>query len=621
MQSRRFFEFLFVIALTVLGIPFIGEELIARAGGGGGGHGGGGFHGGGFSGGGHSFGGGFSRHDAYSSGSGHLGSSTFMTAIMLLVILFVGFRLLLFFRDASITTYSRMAQHKKNPFEKVYGYKEFLATNPDFDLSAFLLKVRKAFMEVQSSWSEQDTSSMRRFITDGVYQRFNTQFKMMELLQQSNPVSNIKIADIWVDKIERDGLYDIMHVGIEASMDDKFRCALNHDLDEDGFDDFVEFWSFIRKRGAPKKDIYDSCNCPNCGAPLPENIGEVCKCTHCNAMVNSGEFDWVLSEITQHDDYYRDDVFSAKLGNLETKVHEMVSVYGDFSVQLVEDKASNAYMQIMTAQALQDPAVMRRFVSDALFLKLAPKFERNQEIFNRLFLNKVTLIGAQKKENQNILIISTVCSIQRVMITNNRAELIDPEIRIKEEVIFLTRDARVGAGKGSIYQHTCPACGGPVKNTLDIKCSYCGSLLNSTANDWVVSALMSRSEFAEYYGANKRSFMAKVDPVVLDKLYGVKDYALNNIMIVLAADGAFCEEEITFLTEAATKWGFKTPDIAPQFKMAASGRLSIRMPEDQDMRNTIYKLMEKAASADESISPQEQTILDWVKETYIDSKA
>ena len=127
------------------------------------------------------------------------------------------------------------------------------------------------------------------------------------------------------------------------------------------------------------------------------------------------------------------------------------------------------------------------------------KVEKNQEIFNRIFLNAVTLIGAQKKENKNTLNFAVVCSIQRVLVSNNRMELVDPDIMTREEVIVLTRDARVGAGKGSIYQHNCPSCGGPVKDTLDIKCSYCGSLLNSTANDWVVSALMNRSEFTENY--------------------------------------------------------------------------------------------------------------------------
>ena len=505
MRSKHFLKFLCIITLSFLGFPFISEELIARAGGGGGGHRGGGSHSGGS---GHSSGGysGLGHSSSYYSGSSHFGFSPFFTAIILIVLLFLAFRLVLFLKKSSIATNTTIVGNEKKSSEKIDGWNEFIAANPNFDLSEFLLKVRKAFIEVQTSWSEQNTNRMRRFITDGVYQRFNTQFKMMKLLQQTNPISNIKIANIWVDKIEQDGLYDIMQVGVEASMDDTFECALNHNLDEEGSEDFVEFWSFIRKRGVPKKDIYDSDKCPNCGAPLPENIGEVCKCTHCNATLNSGEFDWILSEITQKDDYYSDNVFSEKPGNLETKIHDMVSVYGDFSVQLVEDKASNAYMQIMTAKAMHDPSLMRRFVSDELFQQLAPKIEMNREIFNRIFLNKVTLIEAQKKENKNILTFAVTSSIQRVLVSNNRMELVDQDIMTREEVIVLTRDANAGAGKGSIYQHNCPSCGGPVKDTLDIKCSYCGSLLNSTANDWVVSALMNRSEFTEDFAFKNLKF-------------------------------------------------------------------------------------------------------------------
>ena len=504
MRFNDVLKFLCLIALTVLGIPFFSEELFARAGGGGGGSHGGGSHSGGSghssggsSGWGHSSGGGVSHGTSY-GGSSHFDFSSLFTVIILIALLYLLFRVILFFKKGSIATNSPMVSNEKKSVEQVDGWKEFSAANLNFDLSEFLMKVNKAFIEVQTSWSEQNMNHMRRFISDGVYQRFNTQFKMMKLLQQTNPLSNINIANIWIDRIEQDGLYDIMQVGIEASMDDKFECALNHELDEEGLQDFIEFWSFIRKRGAPKKDIYDSDKCPNCSAPLPEHIGEVCKCTHCNAMINSGEFDWILSEITQKDDYYRIDVFSDKPGDLKTKIHDMVSVYGDFSVQLVEDKASNAYMQIMTAKAMHDPSVMRRFVSDELFRQLAPKLEKNQEIFNRIFLNKVTLIGVQKKENKNILIFAIICSIQRVQISNNRVKLVDPDIMTQEDVICLTRDAQAGAGKGSIYQHNCPSCGGPVKDTLDIKCSFCGSLLNSTANDWVVSALMSRSEFKEY---------------------------------------------------------------------------------------------------------------------------
>lgn len=501
MQKALCSRFLVNVSLALLGTPFFSEELIARAGGGGGrsggsGHGSGGFSGGGYSGHGSGYSGDFG-HGVYNGNSGHFGGSMFFTAIILCVLLYIIFRLVVNFQNSSSNRKYSSTAADQPPSETFAAVRKSVAADPDLDLSGLLSKVRKAFMEVQTAWSEQNTDRMRRFITDGVYQRFNTQFRMMRLLRQSNPLSNIRIMDVWVDRIEHDGIYDMVNVGIKANMNDKFECALNHDLDEEGVNDFIEFWSFLRKRGGTDHNIYDSLKCPNCGAPLPENMGEVCKCRYCNAMVNSGEFDWVLAEITQEDDYRREGALTEKMANLDEKVKEMASTYGDFAVQLLEDKASNAYMQIMTAFAMHDPSFMRRFVTDDLFQQLAPKVEKHQDIFNRIFLNRVTLVGIEKKDNKNILIFSLACSIQRALITNNNARLVDPEIVLREEVLLLTRDTDAGAGtgKGSIYQHNCPLCGGPVKDTLDIKCSFCGSTLNSTANDWIVSALMSRSDF------------------------------------------------------------------------------------------------------------------------------
>jgi len=52
------------------------------------------------------------------------------------------------------------------------------------------------------------------------------------------------------------------------------------------------------------------------------------------------------------------------------------------------------------------------------------------------------------------------------------------------------------------------------------------------------------------------------------------------------------------------------------FEMARSGRLVIRMPEDAGKKKKIYALMQKAANADDNISPEEQRLLDYIKETY-----
>ncbi|MFX5656762.1 hypothetical protein ABTE24_21525, partial [Acinetobacter baumannii] len=74
----------------------------------------------------------------------------------------------------------------------------------------------KAFFTIQESWSNQNVAKMRRFITDGVYQRFHAQFTMMTLLEQQNPVSGVRVLSVNVAKVGRDGAYDFADVMIQA---------------------------------------------------------------------------------------------------------------------------------------------------------------------------------------------------------------------------------------------------------------------------------------------------------------------------------------------------------------------------------------------------------------------
>ena len=41
----------------------------------------------------------------------------------------------------------------------------------------------------------------------------------------------------------------------------------------------------------------------------------------------------------------------------------------------------------------------------------------------------------------------------------------------------------------------------------------------------------------------------------MSKLYDVRDYAFNNVMVMIAADGVFDEEEQKFAPQLAKKWG------------------------------------------------------------------
>lgn len=500
--------------------------------------------------------------------------------------------------------------------KKANGYDRFIANNPDFNEDNFKNNVRDAFMKIQQAWQDQDISPVRKFISDGVYQRFNTQFKMMRMLKQTNRLSDIDIKNIYIDRVETDGLYDIVHTAIHAGITDHFVSEIDHSLDSGGREEFVEYWSFIKKRGKPRVDIYSTDNCPNCGAPLPKDMGEMSRCDACGTQTNSGEYDWVLSEITQADDYVSRHPKLAKSGDLNEKVRELISENEDFSIQLVEDKASNGYLQILTAVAENDPSIMRRFVNDDVFELVRRRMTDGKIAFNRIFLNDVYLVGVHESDGKNHLSIAIKSSYQRVAIKEGKAAKLDLAMVSNIEVVIMSRDRGASASKGSIYAHSCASCGAPVENSLELKCGYCSTALNSTSNEWIITGLMDVSEFEEFRKNNSAAFGHSVSTSLIDKLYDARDFALNNVMVMIAVDGAIDEKERLFAETIAKKWGYNTEMIEPFFTMAENGNLVIRMPENPKQRGKILKLMEKAALADENISAQEAALLESIRAQY-----
>lgn len=591
---------LFSIICVLAVLP--SRDAFPRAGGGGGGHSsGGGFH---------------SSGGSFHSGS-HRGSSSGSPVAAIIILIIV------------IIVISNAAKKKNlsnnfqtlgpKPLDKASGYNDFLKNNPGFNVDEFYAKVKKAFTDVQIAWGKSDIQSVRRFISDGVYQRFNTQLKMMSVLKQRDIISNIAIENVSIDRSETDGAYDILHVGIRAGMSDQFICKTMPELNSPGgYESFTEFWSFIRKRGVGKKDIYSTNNCPNCSAALPEKMGDSGKCQYCGAFVNSGEYDWVLAEITQQDDYLYGAFASKKTSNLSAKVKELIGENADFAVEEIEDKASNGYLQILTAIALKDPSIMRRFVTDNAFSKLSKQISNENIFYNRLYLNDVSLIGVRHENDKNILLIGVKSTYQRVnLISEDKARFIDPAMMTKKEVVVMERNIQTETSKGSLYAHLCSNCGAPLKDSLDVTCPYCNSVLNSSKNEWIISDIFSMAEYENYFSQYSKEFAYKVDPSLADDLATIKDFAFNNMMILMSCDGVFADDEKKLAAELAKKWGFKVDNIQPMFDMAKSGRLVIRMPEDSGKKKKIYLLMEKAANADGNISKEEQRLLDYIKATYL----
>ncbi|NLA24698.1 MAG: TIM44-like domain-containing protein [Bacteroidales bacterium] len=593
-KHSKLFTFLFCILFLLL-IPVIAEARLGGAGGGG-----------------------SSSSGSYSGGSHSGDGSDIIDALMKLpfpyniisiAVLFAFFYLLsiIFPRFSVLNNIPKGIDLVDN--------KKAIKNLSGFNISGFKKKVSTAFMELQMAWSAKNMGPVRRYISDGMYQSLKVQIDMMNRLNQRNEISKLKIKGVFIADAYKDGSYDVIVVSVFATIYDKFISADYPELSSSSKEKFVEYWKFVRKSGIEERDIFHSKNCPNCGGELPLDGGEISKCPYCGTIINTGAYDWVLSSITQANDYVENE---RKKINLSEITESLSSYYPDFSIQYIEDIARNGFLQIETAKVLEKPEIMRRFVNDVFFEKTIADFKLAEEYFyNRLFLEQVTLIGGFRHNNQNHLAVYLSVAMQRVFFKDNKLYLFDKSIKQAEKVIILSRDINAKTTKASLYAHQCPNCGGVLSDTIDVNCPYCGSVINSTNFEWIVTNLMSLNQYHSYYNNNKDRVFAAIKPKQVDSLYKLRDYAFNNVLIMIAADGKFTEEEVKFAGSIARKWGYNRKKVQGFIEHAKNYNLSIKMPDDMKSRQKVYKLMQKAAQIDNEVHPKEQEILDYVKREFL----
>ncbi len=366
---------------------------------------------------------------------------------------------------------------------------EFVAGNPGFEATAFTQKVTTAFMAIQDAWQNKNLSKVRRWISDGVYQRFNAQFTMMNLLEQTNTLSNIKIKQVRIESATQEGDYSIITASVYFSMDDNFICKKHPEFDEQFTgDEATEYWTFIKKSGVAEKDLYHSNTCPKCGFPSNDKGGQVSQCESCGTVTYLGDYDWVLCEITQEEDYKRNE---ARISAQDPSLQSLFADKGaDFSIQLMEDKASNAVMQYFISKVTHGLKYVRRFTSDELFATIENKIKGEDKfVYNRLYLNSVNLVGCVLANNMYYAVFNINYSSMRLKeAPGGRLAKLDDTVT--ERPMQLTLAKKAGAvQKTKLWSFACPSCGAPYTDTTITECTYCDAKINSSDNDWVMTGL------------------------------------------------------------------------------------------------------------------------------------
>jgi Tim44-like domain len=299
---------LLVVAITMAVVLTIQVSALARAGGGHSGGGGGG-------GGGHSSGGGTSHGSSggiyYVGGSGSSGSSSGSgsLAIFFIVIGLVGAYLIYRWwasrqSDSSTSTDAPLAAPPVDIAAVESGIQALQARDPNFNQQVFLDRAQQTFFVLQNAWMARNLSPARVYLSDGIYNRWQLQINQMLAMHKRNVLEDLAINGCTIARVAGDPNFDSITVRIDA-------WAADYEVDDQNklvsgdqkAAPFTEYWTFIRSRAARTRveDTAQITQCPNCGAPV--QLSESGVCAYCKAVVTSGQFGWVLDNITQADQW------------------------------------------------------------------------------------------------------------------------------------------------------------------------------------------------------------------------------------------------------------------------------------------------------------------------------
>lgn len=448
---KKFNSILLIIVLMV----FCVVPALARVGGAGGGH----------SSGGHSSGGGGYYHSSggYYDGSSGSGSGEGRAAVVLIFI-FVFFVVLAIIANDKKQATEQSGEQASLPFPE--GLDEE--------------KLKTAFFAIQKAWQNKDLSQVRKWLSDGMYQKLSIQQKMMARLDQRNILENISLNAIKPKNIYTDGRYQVAEIAFSFTMDDSFISDKYPVFNESAkADTDTEYWIFVKSINDKHADLYNNNNCPNCGAPIEIQIGEICRCSNCNTLLNSASYDWVLSEIVQKESYSANSIY--KNDQLQTLMVQDKF----FSVQRMEDIASNIFMQTMDAISGGNENRIHRFASESTLKQIAAiKSKMGGYAFDRLFVNNVTLTQFESAGDYMKFLFKLTAIYRRVSI-DERIRFIDDQFKKEKFSMVLVR-RKAGPKDEQAYSFECSSCGAPFDDTTSDRCTYCDAPVVDPKRNWVL---------------------------------------------------------------------------------------------------------------------------------------
>jgi hypothetical protein len=504
--------------------------------------------------------------------------------------------------------------------------------DPQFELRTVLDKVRQLFPALQEAWFKRDLTPIRPFLSDATHQRFNVQLQLMSSQGVRDAIADVRLLGLQLIGLEQSPWFDSIHVRVRAEMRDTDVSASASDAQARAAaqkvppEAFTEVWTFVRKPGAQTRigqDLYQG-KCPNCGAPYKGGATNVCE--YCQAVVNSGNYDWTLSEITQGVEFNR---HPADVRGLR----EAREADPALNLEILEDRASLLFWKWIDAQSRGDASRLAQVANADMVSQLNGELEAlgkqgQRRVVLECAVGAVTTRAFESDPDGHDLAHVEIRWSARMGV--GPAEQRPPQLpTVPQRWVFtLTRKhgAKTNTSNG-MSTDRCPQCNAPLTGSGSSTCDYCGARLGTGEQDWVLA----HTFLSETWEARERqrrvpasalpspARLVHPEPVPAaatassgtDGVMDVRERErlLYMMAAIAAADGAVDASERKLLKLCATRWGIPWKNVEMALN-SGSPLFSKLIPRGSPEASVFLRNLVQMALVDGRVDRKERRMLE-----------
>ncbi len=376
----------------------------------------------------------------------------------------------------SLILYKNKMRKKSEKEKQVKFLLSIQKDDPTFTLEDFNSKSKYIAERIVTAWSDGDMNPARHFISAGVFQRFQIQLKLLKEVDGiQNLMREFEVQSQEILAISNFNEYATVHV--------KFKCVakdfsvpihstqqqIESIFKQTSLGSYEEVYSFARKITAKTeagKDLIHN-RCPSCGAESPYRHNTN-KCQFCSSIFNSGESDWVLSEITQIVEWNPERFKSEE--NFAKEHHSLPT-----SIQIIEDRASALLWKWIYAKTKGNSDFIRRETLNKTILEQS----KTKELFYLPVVGAAEIKKLEKQEKELLAEVTIHWSAARSVQALAENRVTNLRLRLKQG-----RAANLGFSEVS-----CKNCGAPYPEMDSNQCSYCNEPIPELVSDWLLESI------------------------------------------------------------------------------------------------------------------------------------